>query len=320
MATSNSTNFSLTERKIITGALQVLGVVGADETPDTSDLNTCSVFLNSLIKQWITSGNCVWATEQAWIFPQQGQCEYQLGSAKSTGGDHATRIAIRTTLASSVSASATTATLASVTGMSVNDFVGILLDDGSRFWTTITNINTGTKVITLNDAITGDAESGASVFTYTTKLNKPMRILLVNRVDDLSQQSIPLSGLSQMDYFALPNHLNTSSSGLVTQWYYQPKREHGSFFTWLTPDNVNYSLEITYLRSFEDFDTQGDEPDVPQEWYLALIYNLALAVASVYGKLQKIAAVQPLAALYLSEARSFDNGMGSYYFYANDEK
>jgi hypothetical protein len=52
MATSGSTNFSLTARQIATVALQLVGVCGMGETPATEDADAALLQLNLMVKTW----------------------------------------------------------------------------------------------------------------------------------------------------------------------------------------------------------------------------------------------------------------------------
>lgn len=80
--------------------------------------------------------------------------------------------------------------------------------------------------------------------------------------------------------------LNTESTGVPTQFTYQPKINLGILSLWPLPDSTavsTYTLQLTYQRPFEGFTAAGETPDFPQEWQKALIYNLAVDLASEYG-------------------------------------
>jgi hypothetical protein len=80
--------------------------------------------------------------------------------------------------------------------------------------------------------------------------------------------------------------LNTESTGVPVCYTYQPKINTGTLSLWPLPDSTSvstYTLQLTYQRAFEGFTTAGETPDFPQEWQNALIYNLAVSLASEFG-------------------------------------
>lgn len=66
MATSGSTDFSMNARDIITRALRLTKIVGGDETPKASELETGEEVLNLLLKSWS-------AQEHLWIMTEGTQ-------------------------------------------------------------------------------------------------------------------------------------------------------------------------------------------------------------------------------------------------------
>jgi hypothetical protein len=80
--------------------------------------------------------------------------------------------------------------------------------------------------------------------------------------------------------------LNTESTGVPSQFSYQPKINVGVLSLWPLPDSTaasTYTLQVTYQRPFEGFSAAGETPDFPQEWQKALIYNLAVDLAPEFG-------------------------------------
>lgn len=82
------------------------------------------------------------------------------------------------------------------------------------------------------------------------------------------------------------NLLNTSTTGRVVNYTYQPFINYGVLSVWPKPDAntaTNYTLKLTYQRPFDGFNASGDTPYFPQEWQNALIYNLAVSLAPEFG-------------------------------------
>jgi len=64
MATSSSTNFSITRDQIIHGALRLVGAVALGETPTTDQVTEASEALNMLVKAWSADGMALWARSE----------------------------------------------------------------------------------------------------------------------------------------------------------------------------------------------------------------------------------------------------------------
>lgn len=80
MATSNSTNYTQTRDQIISDALQLLGVIGANDTAAANDVTFCSSMLNKMIKAWQAQGINVWKEAEGTIAIVADQSTYTLNS------------------------------------------------------------------------------------------------------------------------------------------------------------------------------------------------------------------------------------------------
>lgn len=188
MATSGSTDFSLTAREIITEAFQTAKVIAAGETPTADELEDGERKLNLMLKSW-------GAKEHLWIKTE------------------------------------------------------------------------GTQALTASTA--SYAISGAR------------RMLSVRR--RTSSIDTPMNELSREEYYDLPTK---SATGTPVSWYFDPQRSTRTLYVWPTASTAvaaNTTLYFTYLRVIEDIDALENDPDVPQEWLEALIYNLAAKLALAYG-------------------------------------
>lgn len=135
-----------------------------------------------------------------------------------------------------------------------------------------------------------------------TKTYKPLRIMSVRYVVS-STNEIPLTRLTREEYFDLPDK---TSAGVPTSFYYDPQRATGRLYLWPVLAGTN-TIKYTYARMFEDMDDVGNEADFPQEWYEALIYNLAIRCAPEFGKrLANFPDVVAFAASSLNDALDFD--------------
>ena len=80
MATSGSTNWTLTRNDIIKGALRNLTVIAQGETPSASDIADGAEALNALIKQWQTEGCKLWLYDEEELSLTANSQSYTIGS------------------------------------------------------------------------------------------------------------------------------------------------------------------------------------------------------------------------------------------------
>jgi hypothetical protein len=286
LATSGSTDFTLNRDEIIREALDLIGVMGISQDLSNADLESCNRSLNNLIKAWQAQGIHLWSEQEATVFLDTTSESYTLSST----GDHASDTVVETTLSADEALGQTVLSITDTTGMTAADNVGIELDDGTRQWTTIVSVDSSTQ-ITVTASLTAAAASGNTVYTYTTKLNRPLDVIHV-RVRNKSGTDIELERLGKQDYYRIADK---NAGGLPSQYFYDPQRDSGELYVWAVSTVVTNRLKITYRRDLEDFDSAADNPDIPQEWMEALIYNLAVRIAPKFNKTRKIQEVIGLA-------------------------
>ena len=80
MATSGSTNWTLTRDDIIKGALRNLTAIAQGETPSAADIAYGAEALNALIKQWQTEGCKLWLYDEAELSLTANSQSYTIGS------------------------------------------------------------------------------------------------------------------------------------------------------------------------------------------------------------------------------------------------
>lgn len=273
MATSGSINFELTRNEIITAALRKICVLGKKQQLAADDLNMCVTELNCMLLEWQGEGIYVWTQNEGILFTAKDTKDYTLSST----GDHSCMLSdlVTTTTTVSAAAAATALTVTSTTGMAVSDKIGIYLDDGSRQWTTISAIGSSTT-LTLAAGLSSAAGVGATVYTYTTKLNRPVKVTDVRYKDDNNQERM----VEVIDRSWYQNIVSKTTSGFPVQIYYNAGRSvTGTANIWPVPATAAGYLIFNYVRDIEDFDNATDTPDFPREWRKAIIYNLAMQVA-----------------------------------------
>lgn len=116
-----------------------------------------------------------------------------------------------------------------------------------------------------------------------TMTPKPGRIIEVRRRNTASGIDVPLMEWSQSQYLQQPNK---SVASIPTAFYYNPQQASGTLYIWPTASAATasaFTLQLTYLRTIQDFDASDDEADLPQEWLQALTYALAEQLALKFG-------------------------------------
>jgi len=288
-----------TRNDIINGALELIGVKAADESAQADDVQVSAVALDWMVKSWQATGAHLWTRTDATLFLVTGQAKYVIGSTAD-----ATETFTETTTTSALSGGTTVIPIANSTGLAINDFLAVKLDDGTLTFSVVTSISP----VTITDGLASDAASGNAVFFYRTKLGKTLKIPDARRRQ--SSQDIEMVQLGRIDYLNLPDK---EQQGTPVQFYYDPKINTGDLFLWPTPQTTDTIIKFTFYKPIDVFDTSDDEADFPNEWLEALVYNLAVRVASRFSQpLPNEVAV--LALKLYQDSLDWDQGDASIFF------
>jgi hypothetical protein len=133
---------------------------------------------------------------------------------------------------------------------------------------------------------------------------RPLRILEAFYRDTDNDTQIEI--ISRSDYNTLGDK---SSEGIPTQIYYDPQLTQGVLYVYNPADatTAGNTLHLVYHRPFEDMDALSDDFDFPQEWYLALEYNLAVDIALRNGiRPNRVGQLEAKAKEYLFEVTWWD--------------
>ena len=263
MATSGSVDYNRTRDQIINGALRLCNVSGRGKAASADDIADASEALELMVKGLQKNGPFLWKKKEATVFIDQVSQSYLLGP---TGG-HATSSYQETTLSVAGAAAAGTVTVTTVTGIASGDYIGIELDNDTMQWTTVNGAPAG-SVLTLTAALTSAAAVGSTVYTYTTKMPRPLKIL---ETDEATVRIV-----SNEEYTSLSSK---DATGPVNQLHYRPTLTNGTLFVWPVGETATDKIKITYQSPVEDFDSASNDPDFPQEW----IETLKFLLASRYG-------------------------------------
>lgn len=188
------------------------------------------------------------------------------------------------------------------------DFIGILLDDGSRFWSAIDDILSETEII-LTDPLPSDASTGNSVFVFDELIDRPLRIYNGRTLTFGDDNEIPVDDWSRQEYMQQPLK---SSQGIPVNMYYTPELDDGRVYVWQTANNSNQMLNFTYDKPFEVTPDTASQPDIPVEWANPLKWAIAKELIPGYGvPIDRAAEIRANAAETLKEAQ--DNSNSSVY-------
>ncbi len=80
MATSGTTDYSVTRDDIIKRALRLIGVLAQGETPTTAQVDEGAVALNGLVKAWAADGMPLWSIKTLNVPLVAAQAKYQIGN------------------------------------------------------------------------------------------------------------------------------------------------------------------------------------------------------------------------------------------------
>lgn len=277
MATSGSIDYNRTGEEIITFAHKKLNILASGGTVGTNDLADGLEALEMMIKSWQTEGIRLWLQTLGRIFLVDGQTSYNLSGANGCKISELSE----TTLDADEAIGQTTLSVTSTSqgaSFANSDVIGIVSDSNTIQWSTISSFVTD-DTVTIGDALTVKSSSGNKVYAYTNAIERPLRIESARRLNATIET--PMISLAKADYDDLTNKTN---EGPPVQYYYDPQLGTGVLYLWPTPGTVADSINITYRRGIEDFDSVSNDPDFPSEWLECLGYNLAVRIAGDFGK------------------------------------
>lgn len=282
MTTSGTTSFNPTQLQIITEALALIRV-GVDEEPLTaSQSQDAERTLNLMVKAWQADGLHLWTKTEGVIFLESGQPQYKLGGSNTTRSCLYDDL-VDTALAADASSGAFTITVDDATGIASGDQIAVEIGGNLLQWTTVNGAPAG-NVITLTAALSEDVETDGAVFSYTTKLVRPTRMLQARRriyaPDQSDWNDIWLTILERPDYYSQPTK---RQPGTETMIYYDPQLVTGLMQMWQAPSVETDLVLFTFERPLDDFTTLTQTADFPQEWIETLAWNLAYRLAGKYS-------------------------------------
>jgi hypothetical protein len=291
MTTSGTYVKTFTRQELINSSFRLVGVGVQGENLSSEDMANGVLACQMLLKHMTTQGLHLWKRQWIVVFMAEDQVRYRLGP----GGDRACFEAslTATTIGANEATGQTVLTLTSSAGMTAGDNIGIVLDDGSLFWTTIVSVDDATTV-TVTNAITDAASAGAQVFSYPTTAVIPRPSRLANGFTrvwnvNVANNDTEMLMISEQEYRILGNK---NAQGRQNQYYYTPALGQGAYdvatakgdlYVYSQPNNTAYTSHFSAEIPVQNVDTDSADFDIPPEWFRALRYWLARDLAMEYG-------------------------------------
>jgi len=293
--------FSASRNAIINGAFRLLGynrehgAMPADASLDAVET------LNMMMSAWQAEGIAMWKKRDITLFMQKAVASYSIGPS----GDNATLAPYSTKLAADSDSGDSTITVDDDDDITDGDYIGIELDTGLFQWTTVDG-DPASNVVTLTTALTGDTSENQYVANYTTKCQRPMEIIEARLRNSQDVDNI-LEIVSRVEYMQLSDKTSTGTPNIM---YYDPQLVNAVMYLWQTTNDVENRVVFTAKYPIEIFSAFGDTADFPQEWFLALKYNLAVLLIPEYMRESKMSVTQ--INLLISQAENFKETVKSF--------
>ncbi len=292
MTVPSTASWNPTITQLIAEMYRDLDIIADDEEPTAAQYNTALFKASSMVKSLQATGIHVWTEEEAILFLQPYQARYTLGSSTTADNAHCCDADrwTQTSLSASLSAAATVIPVTLSTGMLVSDKIGIALDSGVTFWTTVTVI-AGNNV-TVADALPSSASNGNLVVDYppAAQIGRPLKVPRARYLTYANSSGMsnpgpgnlenPMTILSRQEYMDLPQK---QAPGVPTQWFYTPQLGLGYFYIWPVPTNSAYGVRFTWYRSIADLLVPTNTLDFPQEWATPIRWLLANEMKTGYS-------------------------------------
>lgn len=271
MALSNSYDFTLNAGEVFAEALETIGNIGVGDSIDPQHIDSLTRAFNIQLKSRQVRALNLWTWKDAVLFLAPGETSYRLGAT----GDHATESYVGTTLAADAALGASTVTLTDTTGMTNADSIGIVLDSGVLFWTTISAV-AGTDIA---DALPSAATLGNVVFAYTTKIQRPLSIKDV-RLLHIDETERPCNVIPVSEYNGYPN--KTVSSEIVSIAH-EPLLDNTLLRVWPANTLATDVLKFSYKKPVDDIDGLEDNIYAPVDCYDAIVADFTSRISGRFG-------------------------------------
>jgi len=264
MAQSGNIGTISTDSEIIIQGYKKAGILSEGETLTAEQLVDGRRILNAVTAQLINKGIKLWKRKFATLFLAGSQRIYELGN-----NARCTETYIETTLDGDFLSAVDVIDVDDATGMTAGDQLGIMVSN-ELSWFEILSIST--NEITLTTALGTDVTDGASVYTYTDIIAKPMKVDDANVKNLADSSEYMMVRYSRQEYFVLSNK---ASEGIQYNYYTEKVLNQMNIYIYVTPQNSLHTVELSLTSPLFVTDSPADQVDFPMEFSQLLIYSVA---------------------------------------------
>jgi hypothetical protein len=272
-----SNTFTLTTTELIKQALAEIriGIDGEDVYPEY--YARALTQLNLVLAEIEAQGLHIATYRVGTLFLNPNQNKYTLEQSNFTNQYYST------TLTANAATNATTLTVNSVSSISVGDYIGITLDSGALYWTTVSSKNTGASTVTIPaTGLPSSSTSGNYIFNYTTTGQQVIRIHQCWRTDNYFND-IPIVQISKQEYDALPYKTSNVATGLANQIYYERSIPYGTLYVWPPAQDSRSFLNFWYETRLGMMKNATDVVALDQTYLPAIVKWTAYRMCNSFG-------------------------------------
>lgn len=192
-------------------------------------------------------------------------------------------------------------------GVSVGDYLGVELEDGSLHWDIITAISHSAITATVKGILGDDADDGAAVYVYASKLSRPYEVSDLRFVSGSDSERMMRLLPSVAEYNKIYNKTQTGEALVAA---YDPLADNGVLYVWPTADRVDRVIKGKARIAIQDVDSNVENVEIPREYLNALVFNLAIELAPEYEREPPPTVIRKAAELKYN-LKAMDSGSGS---------
>lgn len=283
MTTSGTFSFTVNGDQVVRQSMLNIGKLDGIDTMTADEVADCRFVLNMLVKQWMgrtdfAPGLKVWKRKWGYLFLSNSTGQYTVGP----NGTGWTNTFVRPVTTSTKVAGTGSVDVASATGIVTGYNIGIQLDSGALFWTTVSGV-AGTA-ISLTAPLPSQSSIGSQVYVYQTAAQQPLSIETCVLRDQFNQD-VPVRLMRTVqDYANLPSKTDPQNISDPTAIYYEFQLTNSNLYTDCGAANdVRKYLVISYMEPVQDITNPTDNFDYPQEDFLALTWGLSKQIAPMFN-------------------------------------
>lgn len=126
----------------------------------------------------------------------------------------------------------------------------------------------------------------ASTASYTLDTNNvgyiPQKVINASLLNTSDNTEKPLFAMTQDEWYRLSDR---TSEGTPNQYYFkrEPVGVGNTLYVWPVPEDTTYDINLWLQYPLRDLDASTDDVWFTQEWYQALVYELAFNLSNKYG-------------------------------------